>query len=281
MIGGTIIFAKMEPQVASLGILKRAIIEKDLSLVAKDKKLAVWLLRESRLSGCISADKLDYRVTSQGELEIADNVLSIRFNLLKKEDGTASWQVEHDQDKCKQWQKENKTLPIFMHHMNDEAKQSEINSLFQILEQNGLHLHNCVRPNHQQRSRNSGYVACSLAEYIDYKAVTTEDSDVLESLSKRLKEAKENLDNDNEDCPITFEPLRQKDCVGINISGHRFDKDALRDTVVLYGRDPLTNDAIGTNDILETKAPQKTRDAVENAENTLKRRFEVLNKKPS
>lgn len=261
------IYAKMTPEVAHAKLLKQ------LHTIAASGTLPprVWLLRESRVDGCLTVSEL-YRTKGNKYSH-----RSTRCALIKQDDGSVSWTIVNDEEALALLISEKKIHFMNKHVANKEDGAALCTALFDLFHANGYSPHDYMEPVDQERSRNSEYQHISCSAYINDKIECLTDSlddyaDTLELLADKIAELKVQLEEDIT-CPINAEIPEE---AAFLTTPHVFDAKTLKDWIKEHGTNPMTMLPASEADILLTHLPQKAKEALERLDTQLERKRRSL-----
>lgn len=257
------IYAKMEPSVAQEKLTATLRVQYAQGF----KPTQLWLLRESRINGCLTLSSLEMQ--KDGAFKNFDR----RFALVQTNEGTVAWTNVSETAVLQELVKENKIVFMNMHTARKEENSKFCALLFDSFKEMGFLPEHYLNPSVQDSSRNSIYSSISHCAYMadQLDDFSVEEERFLEMLNK-IEKAAQDLREQNEDqiCPITQE--MPESVASILTTPHLYEPNELRRWVAQRGSDPMSRAPVTTEDILLTHAPEKMRRALEKLEQKLSAR---------
>jgi len=272
MLDGTMIYVKMEPDL-SFDILAKSAHSK-LSSLKQNESFMVWLMRESRIPGCLTIDCIKYKKADKKE-SILNKKISLRFIYVKTPEGNL-WKINNDRKKCLELQENDQAVYLYSLNIDNESHAHELASLVEKIQDRGFEIDSYVFPNRQQASRNEAYSGYSQSNYIVTKAKKSTSTAELEQLAAELEKLRTQIRKDDT-CSITQNPVWDSESFAIEPSGgHVFDCDAIEQWLQKNPTNPLTREVLYQRDLLITSAPLKRTLSISKSEEKINEKIKEM-----
>lgn len=268
MLDGTLIYKKMEPRVSFQILHDETQLNNFMPELEENGSFVVWLMRESRVSGCLTIDSIRYHLV---EDKIYHKESSYRFILVQTDLGK-SWQIINNREKCLQLQERNQSIYLCGTNIDGESHADELTSLIEKIDSLGFDIDFYVIPSRQQATRNSAYSNYSQSEYLNAKAKKSTDRDELEAIAARLQALQSKIAEhmSGQECPISLNSIGEQESFAIAPSGHVFECSAIEEWLKRNPSNPLTREYLTKREMLISRAPLRTACSLSSTESILK-----------